>query len=528
MIMADIAPHSQEVTTRSAAERKRAPSPARVEDGGYVSAEASAAQAFIGRDRRGPFRPKMLVPARSRLSGTMLARMFRTIDLGLVVAVTLAILSRGRFDSVLDRTVAAVGPFAAGGILLGFMLRSTHAYAFGQREPLGRHLLKIVVALAPPAVITFALAHVLAPQMQFIAAVWTTSLLLAMCTIHAFAWVGVRRWRKAGRLTPNIAVVGATQNAARLIEAALASREIAVLGVFDDRLDRAPTAIHGVPVLGDTKQLLQHRILPYVDRIVITVTSAGEARVRELISTLSVLPNAVTLFMDVEGQDTRAATLSRLTDAPLSQLSGLEYDEQRALAKRLQDLVVGGVALIVAAPIMAAVALAVRLGSPGPILFRQNRHGFNNEVITVWKFRSMYAETTDATAQRQVTADDDRITRVGRFIRSTSLDELPQLWNVLKGEMSLVGPRPHAIGMKSGGEESSRLVAEYAWRHRMKPGITGWAQIRGSRGPVDTADQVRRRVALDIEYIERQSLWFDFYILIMTLPCLFGDSKTLR
>ncbi len=526
--MADISPQLQALTAELEAARQPAPVRARASHDEHGSMDAPSPATFKGRDRRGPFRPKSLVPSRSRLSGTMLARMFRAMDLGLVVAVTLAVLSHGRVADFLSLTVAAVVPFIVGDVLLAFMLRSTGAYGFAQSEPLARHLAKIAIAVTPSTIMTIALAHFLGPQMQLRAALWVSILMLALCTVHGCTWLAVQRWRRAGRLTPNIVVVGATQNAARLIEAALASREIAVLGVFDDRLDRAPSAIHGVPVLGDTKQLLQHRILPYIDRIVITVTSAGEARVRELISTLRVLPNAVTLFMDVEGHDTRAATLSRLTDAPLSQLSGLEYDERRALTKRLQDIVVGGLALIVAAPIMVAVAIAVRLGSPGPVLFSQKRHGFNNEVITVWKFRSMRVDAADATAQRQVSADDERITRVGRFIRSTSLDELPQLWNVLKGEMSLVGPRPHAIGMKSGGEESARLVAEYAWRHRMKPGITGWAQIRGSRGPIDTAEQVRRRVALDIEYIERQSLWFDIYILTMTLPCLFGDAQTVR
>jgi lipopolysaccharide/colanic/teichoic acid biosynthesis glycosyltransferase len=140
----------------------------------------------------------------------------------------------------------------------------------------------------------------------------------------------------------------------------------------------------------------------------------------------------------------------------------------------------------------------------------------------------MRHEAADATASRQITVDDDRVTRVGRFIRKTSLDELPQIFNVLKGEMSLVGPRPHAIGMKSGDVESARLVAEYAHRHRMKPGITGWAAVNGSRGPVDTAELVRRRVQLDLEYIERQSFWLDLWIIAITIPCLLGDRDAVR
>jgi lipopolysaccharide/colanic/teichoic acid biosynthesis glycosyltransferase len=139
------------------------------------------------------------------------------------------------------------------------------------------------------------------------------------------------------------------------------------------------------------------------------------------------------------------------------------------------------------------------------VFFRQRRHGFNNEEIVVWKFRSMRADAADAKAERQVSANDDRVTRTGRFLRSTSLDELPQLINVVRGEMSLVGPRPHAIGMKTGEVESARLVAEYAHRHRIKPGMTGWAAINGSRGPL-----------------------LDLRIMAMTVPSLLGDRHAVR
>ena len=146
----------------------------------------------------------------------------------------------------------------------------------------------------------------------------------------------------------------------------------------------------------------------------------------------------------------------------------------------------------------------------------------------MWKFRSMRNEARDERAERQVTADDDRVTRVGRILRKTSLDELPQLVNVLRGEMSLVGPRPHAIGMKTGDTEAALLVADYAKRHRMKPGMTGLAAVRGSRGPLHTAADVRHRVALDIEYIERQTFWLDLEILARTVPSVFGDRSAIR
>ncbi|HTX49719.1 MAG TPA: sugar transferase, partial [Caulobacteraceae bacterium] len=200
---------------------------------------------------------------------------------------------------------------------------------------------------------------------------------------------------------------------------------------------------------------------------------------------------------------------------------------RRALVKRIADLVIGVLALVALAPLMIAIAIAIKLDSPGPVFFRQRRHGFNSEEILVWKFRTMRKGSGEGPIQ-QVTKGDPRVTRVGRILRPLSLDELPQLFNVLTGEMSLVGPRPHAVGMKTGETVSAKLVAEYAHRHRMKPGITGWAAVNGSRGPVDTAELVRRRVALDIEYIERQSLLLDLMIMVRTIPCLLGDKLAVR
>ena len=177
---------------------------------------------------------------------------------------------------------------------------------------------------------------------------------------------------------------------------------------------------------------------------------------------------------------------------------------------------------------LALIALAVKLESPGPALFSQERYGFNNRIFKVYKFRSLKIEDQDDKAAKQVIAGDSRITRVGRFIRKTSLDELPQLMNVIKGDMSLVGPRPHAVGMRTGDIESYKLVEEYAHRLKVKPGITGWAQINGSRGPLHHAEEVTRRVKLDVEYIERRSILFDLMIMIKTIPCLFGDRENIR
>ncbi|HWA61126.1 MAG TPA: exopolysaccharide biosynthesis polyprenyl glycosylphosphotransferase [Caulobacteraceae bacterium] len=481
-------------------------------------------------DRRGPMRPDRLTPSRARLQGWTLGALFRGAD---IAAIALSAFAAARvlgWSATRADAFGDLAPFALAAVLLAWSLTATRAYGFGQAEGLGRHLIRVAAAFGLAGIVLTVSAIVLdAPEDGARSLVlWFCGVFGVLYVLHAFWWAMVRRWRRQGRLTPNIVVVGANANARRLIESALKTGDVAVLGIFDDRLERAPKRIAGVPVLGDTDALLNHRIMPYVDRVVITVSSMARSRVRQLVDRLGVLPHEIMLLVEVDGPAGRSAALSRLADAPLARMAGEPSDERRALVKRIQDLVIGAIALVCFLPVFVAVAIAIKLDSPGPVFFRQRRHGFNNEEILVWKFRSMRVETTDATASRQVTAGDDRVTRVGRFIRKTSLDELPQLLNVLKGEMSLVGPRPHAVGMKTGETESARLVAEYAHRHRMKPGMTGWAAIKGSRGPVDTPELVRRRVALDIEYIERQSFWRDLYIMAMTIPCLLGDAKSVR
>lgn len=396
------------------------------------------------------------------------------------------------------------------------------AYGFRPRERQGRHLLRLVGAVA----VTSAVVVVALPSPVLNAPLWLACSFAALLLCHLVAWQAVNHLRRAGKLTPNVVIVGGGKNAESLIDAAMRTGEMNILGLFDDRAGRA-TAIKGVPVLGGAQALIDHKIVPFVDRIVICVPAGAQARVRQLVAQLSPLPNPITLFLDDETALPDAA-VGRLADAPLAYVAGAPDDVARAAAKRLQDLVVGLTALVLATPVMALIALAIRLDSPGPVFFRQRRHGFNNEEITVWKFRSMRTGDSQASAARQVSCDDDRVTKIGRFIRRTSLDELPQIFNVLSGEMSLVGPRPHAIGMKTGDVESAKLVSEYAHRHRMKPGMTGWAAIHGSRGPIDTPALVRERVALDVHYIERQSFWLDLYIMAMTIPCLLGDKQAVR
>jgi lipopolysaccharide/colanic/teichoic acid biosynthesis glycosyltransferase len=191
---------------------------------------------------------------------------------------------------------------------------------------------------------------------------------------------------------------------------------------------------------------------------------------------------------------------------------------RRALAlKRLLDIVLAAIALVVLSPLLLAIFFAIRLSGPGPALFRQVRAGRGDRPFTLLKFRTMFPDRGDHTGIAQTIAGDDRVTRVGALLRRTSLDELPQLWNVLRGEMSLVGPRAHVFGMRAGGMEYERLVPYYALRHAMPPGISGWAQVNRLRGPTEDAARARARIDHDIAYIQNFSVWLDIRIIWLTL-----------
>jgi Undecaprenyl-phosphate glucose phosphotransferase len=474
-------------------------------------------------DRRGPLRPERLQAARLRWSGETLARLVQASDVALLAGVWVAGWAARGFHET-DWLSGAASLIALASLM------SFEAYRLGARERLHQHVYRVLGAVGGAALLLLAVATRLGVSNDAIAQVvnWCLTAALFVTGAHVGWFLYLRNLRKRGLLTPNLMIVGATPAAERLISAALTSRDANILGVFDDRGARAPRDIRGVPVLGKAADVKNHRLLPYVDRIVVAVPPGATARIAQLIADLAPVPNSVSLLVDDHLPGNGEADHERLLNMPLAQLAGARQGAWRAAVKRAVDVALSAGALVALSPALVAIAVAVRLDSPGPALFKQRRHGYLNEEVLVWKFRSMKTELTDHTASRQVTANDDRVTRVGGFLRRTSLDELPQLWNVLKGEMSLVGPRPHAIGMLAGGDEASKLVESYAHRHRMKPGLTGWAAVNGSRGPVDTPEAVRRRVWLDLEYVERQSLWLDLSIMLRTLPCVLGDSAVIR
>jgi Undecaprenyl-phosphate glucose phosphotransferase len=486
-------------------------------------------------ERRSRFRPQILSSGRDRTEAKVVHRLVRLLQSALVVALALIVSVLAHPHGLLLAPLVDILPLALATPVMIMAASATLNQLGAQVEQRRQTRHSWFVRMAGGLLMIGALLTCLivalpisSPQVEA-TYIWFGCSAASVMLIHGSWLWRLARWRRLGKLTPNIIIIGATANAERLIARAHETGEVAVLGVFDDRsTGRIPTSVAGVPVLGNVEALLAHPVLPYVDRIVITVPTRARDRIRQFIDRLQFLPNEVSLFLDIDGEVVPSETISSVAQLPVSRLSGHRVDEQRLFAKRVQDLVFGTIACFLAAPAMLAIALAIKMDSQGPIFFHQLRYGFNNEPILVRKFRSMRQEAADPTASRQVARNDSRVTRVGRFIRSTSLDELPQLFNVISGEMSMVGPRPHAIGMKTGDTESARLVAEYAHRHRIKPGITSWAAIHGSRGPVNSTEEIRARVALDIAYIERQSFWLDLYILLKTMPCILGDRQAVR
>ncbi|XYD10212.1 undecaprenyl-phosphate glucose phosphotransferase [Methylobacterium sp. NMS12] len=333
---------------------------------------------------------------------------------------------------------------------------------------------------------------------------------------------------RAGRFDRRTAIVGGGQPAEDLIAALETQSEsgIRIVGVFDDRnADRSSDVVAGHPKLGNVDDLVAYARHARLDLIVFTIPITAEARILQMLAKLWVLPIDIRLSAHAAKLRLRPRSYSYLGSVPVLDVFDRPIADWDVVVKALFDRCVGLMMLLALSPLMLAIALAVRLTSRGPVLFRQKRHGFNNELIEVYKFRSMYVDQCDAGAARMVTRGDPRVTPVGRFIRKTSLDELPQLFNVLKGDLSLVGPRPHALQAKAANTLYDQVVDGYFARHKVKPGITGWAQVNGWRGETDTSEKLQRRVEHDLYYIENWSVLLDLQILLTTPFALFKTEN---
>ena len=325
-----------------------------------------------------------------------------------------------------------------------------------------------------------------------------------------------RTWRSA-------VVIGAGALGVKVAKA-IASRPVQGLiftGYFDDRTDarvHADSTGHRLGTLRDAAHYIrQHG----VKEVFITLPLGSQPRIIELLENLQGTTASVYFVPDVFGISIIQGRLQDFNGVPVVGICETPFTGTHRLIKRTSDLVLASLILLLIAPVLAAVAIGVRLGSPGPIIFKQKRNGLDGEEIVVYKFRSM-TTTDNGEVVKQATKGDARITRFGAFIRKTSLDELPQFINVLQGSMSIVGPRPHAVAHN---EMYRQLIKAYMVRHKVKPGITGWAQVNGHRGETDTIEKMQARVEYDLEYLRNWSLGLDLVIILRTVKSMWTDAK---
>jgi putative colanic acid biosynthesis UDP-glucose lipid carrier transferase len=296
---------------------------------------------------------------------------------------------------------------------------------------------------------------------------------------------------------------------------------MSVRGFFDDRAHERHPAGMRHPVLGDTGGLVQYVREHGIKMIFISQPISAQPRIRKLIDELQDTTASVYFLPDVYIFDLMQARFDNVGGMPVIAIRESPFMGLNSTIKRASDIVLSGLILLLLSPLMLAIAVAVRLSSPGPAIFRQRRYGLYGEEIIVYKFRSMRVmENGNTVVQAQ--KNDQRVTPIGAFLRRTSLDELPQFVNVLQGRMSIVGPRPHAVAHN---EQYRKLIKGYMLRHKVKPGITGWAQVNGLRGETATLDKMEARIQYDLDYLRNWSLWLDLWIMLKTVKVVLAREN---
>ena len=382
---------------------------------------------------------------------------------------------------------------------------------------IGRALLGWLLTLGTLFLATFLIEPLTATSGAWVA-LWFSGGVVLLVMSRVALQNQMKIWSRAGRLGEVVAIVGAGPASQRLLRSLNATTGgPRIFGVYDDDAAHLPQRCMGHAILGSIDALVRDARVHGIDTVIVALPSTSEHLLVETLNKLSLLPVDVRLcpgefamrLGTMQASHIGGHTFLNVIDHPLR--------DRRSIVKAVEDRLLGALILMLISPLMLAIALLIRLDSPGPALFRQKRYGFNNQLIEVLKFRTMYQDMSDSNAERLTRRNDPRITRIGAFLRRTSLDELPQFLNVLRGDMSIVGPRPHALSAKAGTLLYQEAVKYYDARHRMKPGITGWAQVNGWRGETDTLEQIRKRVEHDLYYIEHWSVAFDLRIIARTI-----------
>lgn len=333
----------------------------------------------------------------------------------------------------------------------------------------------------------------------------------------------ITKLAERGQIEQRIAFYGADPESVSLTRQLLESLKFPHLRFVGIADDRARASVEGLPMIGDLSALCEAARRGEIDQVLISGAHFTPKRLEQIVEGLSEVCVDVSLIPSQAIELAPNYRVNLLGAVPVLTLWQRPFRDMSQVVKRAEDLVLSVIAVALLSPVLLVTALLIRLTSPGPVLFVQPRVGFNNEAINVFKFRTMYTHMADLGAKQTTTRDDPRVTPVGRILRRFSIDELPQLFNVLQGSMSLVGPRPHGTEMMVGDRFYHEAVRGYAGRHRVKPGITGYAQVKGLRGEVRTIERAKRRVELDKYYVDHWSFWLDIYILFATVRAVLFD-----
>ena len=434
-----------------------------------------------------------------------------------LVVVATAIVAKWIYIGVVLDTPTELDAYAVIGVFMAFIamvfLRQQSVYDFETLRTFRGQMRRIAGALAMAALVVVAVGYLLKISESYSRGwfiLWMAMATAGLIGIHFAAGGLIRRAISRGSFLRRVAIIGSPDIAFRLIpKVEGADGAASVVGIFDEESGGDLSRGGQVGSLSDLIALAQKEP---VDEVLIALPMNSVRKISSVLKQLSILPVDLRYCASADEFDIRPKGLLSYGGVPVLEMERRPMGDWGPIVKLIEDSVLSAVCLLAFSPLMLFIALMIKLDSPGTVFFRQKRHGFNHQIITVYKFRTMTV-MEDGQKIVQATHNDQRVTRVGKFLRKTSLDELPQLLNVLKGEMSLVGPRPHAIAHN---EYYSSLLETYASRHKMKPGITGWAQINGYRGETDTPEKMRRRVEHDLHYIENWSLWFDIKILFLT------------
>jgi putative colanic acid biosysnthesis UDP-glucose lipid carrier transferase len=352
---------------------------------------------------------------------------------------------------------------------------------------------------------------------------WIPLVPVALVLLRLKVYWGLRWLRQQGRNSRTVVIAGAGDLGRRLAKNVVDTPWLGMrlLGFFDDRVTgQIHLDHHDYSVLGTLDDMIEFVKKQEVVMVYLALPLRAEDRLRQVAEALQDTTASVYYVPDVFIFSLLSASFTDLLGIPLIGLWETPFFGVNGWVKRVEDLVLASLILLVVSPLLLLIAVGVKLSSPGPIIFKQRRYGLDGHEIIVYKFRTMKV-CEDGPEVCQATPDDQRVTPFGRFLRRTSLDELPQFFNVVKGTMSIVGPRPHAVAHN---EYYRRLIPGYMLRHKVRPGLTGWAQINGWRGETETLDKMEKRVEYDLDYLRRWSLWFDLKIIFLTIFRGFKDS----